>query len=87
MIDKRKISRKHEFYKEFKNGFQVLGENGVNNIEFEKASVFTNPTLRDIIKERYEHGIIYKMCQTCKKDCKQVIIRGVKFTCYQREKK
>lgn len=87
MIDKRIVSRKHEFHKEFENGFQVFDRDGVNNIEFEKASVFTNPTLRDIIKERYKNGKILKICRTCKKVCKQVGVKGVKFTCKQWEKK
>ena len=87
MIDKRTLPRDRKDYREFKQGFQVLNENGVSSIEFEKASVFTKSTLRDIIKERYKNGKILKVCRTCKKACKQVGVKGVKFTCKQREKK
>ena len=89
MIDKRTLPRERKEYKELKQGFQVLNENGVDNIEFEKASVFTKPTLRDIIRERYKNGKILKVCRTCKNTCKQVDVKGVKFIlpCYQQEKK
>lgn len=89
MIDKRTLPREHQSYKELKGGFQVFNKYGANSIDFEKPSVFTNPVLRDIIKERYKNGKILKKCQTCKNACKQVDVKGVKFTlpCYQSEKK
>ena len=87
MIDKRTLSRERREYKEFEQGFQVLNENGISNIEFEKASVFTKSTLRDIIKERYKNGKILKVCRACKKACKQVDVKGASFKCYQQEKK
>ena len=89
MIDKRTLPRERRSYKEFESGFQVLNNDGVNIIDFEKPSVFTNPVLRDIIKERYKNGKILKVCRTCKNTCKQVDVKGVKFIlpCYQQEKK
>jgi len=87
MTDKRTSPRERETYKEIKDGFQVINNGGMNTVDFEKSSVFTNPTLRDIIKERYKNGKILKKCQTCKNACKQVDVKSVKFTlpCYQLE--
>jgi len=87
MTDKRTSPRERETYKEIKDGFQVINNGGMNTVDFEKSSVFTNPTLRGIIKERYKNGKILKKCQTCKNTCKQVYVKGVKFIlpCYELE--
>lgn len=72
-------------YEKIENGFRVTDG---DRIEFEKASVFTPPSLRDTISERYEdkknHPIL-QVCQTCDKLCKQVKVKGVKFKCYKKE--
>jgi len=66
-------------YKEINNGFKVSEE---GSVIFEKASASTQLGLRDIIKERYKKGKILKVCQTCERNCKQVLAPNSTFKCY-----
>jgi len=84
-IDKRTIKQPYIPYEEIDGGFQVSNEDGKNIVMFEKTSGFTKETFRSIIIERYKNGQIRKICQTCKRDCKQIKVKGSSFKCLQKE--
>jgi hypothetical protein len=84
-MDKRTIKQPYIPYKEIDDGFEVFTEDGKNIITFEKAGGFTKETFRSIIIERYKNGQIRKICQTCKRDCKQIKVKGSSFKCFQKE--
>jgi len=81
-IDKRTIKQPYVPYEEIDGGFQVSSEDGKNIITFEKAGGFTKEVFRGIVIERYKNGKIKKICRTCKRTCKQIIVRGSSFKCF-----
>ncbi len=66
-------------YEEINGGFQVSNE---QSIEFEKTSGSTHMGFRNSIKERYNKGKILRLCQTCERNCKQVLAPNSTFKCY-----
>jgi len=84
-IDKRTIKQPYIPYEEIDGGFQVSSGDGKNTITFEKAGGFTKETFRGIIIERYKNGQIKKVCRTCKRTCKQVIVKGSSFRCFLKD--
>lgn len=85
MTDRRTIKQPYIPYEEIDNGFEVFTEDGKNTITFEKNSVFTKEDFRSIIIERYKNGRIKKVCRTCKRDCKQVVVKGSSFRCFLKD--
>ena len=81
-IDKRTIKQPYVPYEEIDGGFQVSSEDGKNIITFEKAGGFTKEVFRGIVIERYKNGKIKKICRTCKRTCKQIIVKGSSFECF-----
>jgi len=84
-IDKRTIKQPHVSYEEIDGGFRVSTNGDGNIVEFEKASTFTKEDFRGIIIERYKNGKIKKVCRTCKRTCKQVIVKGSSFRCFLKD--
>jgi len=85
MTDKRTIKQPHVSYEEIDGGFRVSTNGSGNIVEFEKASTFTKEDFRGIIIERYKNGKIKKICRTCKRTCKQVVVKGSSFRCFLKD--